>query len=887
MKKVLSLILCIVMIFTMTGCAAISSIGQEIGQFFEDLFDQFGGGSKPPALSPDQVRWGKNYHVENTLANQDYLYGMGYLAFEGIDQNIDYVKAYELLDGMGVRSVRNWMHFSYLMEDPTTFKAGAAEKMHAILQETTAYGMQVIGMNHTNWNLAEQKFVIGKHEYQPYDGSAYYEWLAAYEQSWYTLVKEFPEVTYWEIDNELNNMDFMFIHGAAKDKRGRNLILSLEQMAKIAADMLFYASRGIHAANPNAVTVLGGLVDPNGLGTKGCGYSYENPEEWVETGTMADFLNALYDAIDSGEHNSFFYDDFFQVAAWHPYYYTSCVDDFFVEENNKIYEVIKTREGKDKKVFLTEMGWDPKSTFRKNLKDYHITLEDIADWIPKLYETVSEEMPYVESVHYFRMFDNIADNNNTAGLFFDPDDSYDAVTWIPEVGKAGAAKITALAYQKAAGGTADLNILETDRPNKPSTPQTDPDKLKWGENYDVANTKADQSKLYGIGYIAWEGIGQKIDFVGAYKLLHNLGAKSTRNWMHFKYLMEDPYTFKEGAAEKMHEILLEADSYNIQIIGMNHTNWDIHTNKWVGGKHEYQPWTGSDYYKWLEVYEDSWYTLVKEFPEVTYWEIDNEINNMDFMYIQSAPKDSRGRNLILSLEQMAQISADMMFYASRGIHRANPKAITVMGGLVDPNGLGTKGCGYSYDNPSLWVNTGNMAEFLEVLYDCIDSGKHGSKFADDFFQVAAWHPYYYGKPADDFFVAENNKIYEVIKRREGKDKKVFLTEFGWNPKANVAGTNRNITLEELSEWIPNLYTTIRQKMPYVESLHYFRMFDNIADNNHTYGLFFDPDPNDSYSEVTWIPKIGNAGAPKLTAYAYQKAAGGKGDLTILEKPRNK
>lgn len=42
----------------------------------------------------------------------------------------------------------------------------------------------------------------------------------------------------------------------------------------------------------------------------------------------------------------------------------------------------------------------------------------------------------------------------------------------------------------------------------------------------------------------------------------------------------------------------------------------------------------------------------------------------------------------LSTQELAALSADMLFYASRGIHRANPNAVTVMGGIVDPLGLG-------------------------------------------------------------------------------------------------------------------------------------------------------------------------------------------------------
>ncbi len=412
----------------------------------------------------------------------------------------------------------------------------------------------------------------------------------------------------------------------------------------------------------------------------------------------------------------------------------------------------------------------------------------------------------------------------------------------------------------------------------------------YGPNFVESTTHSEQEKyLFGMDYLAWEGIGQNIDYVKAFQVLDNMGVQSMRHWMHFAYLLKDPTTFYEGRAEMMHKILAEAKKHDIQIVGMSHSNWDIHEKQWVIGKHRYQPWEDSDYYKWLEVYEETWYTIVKEFPEITYWEIDNEINNMDFMFIQNAPKDKRGRNLILSLEQMAQIALDMMFYASRGIHRANPNAITVMGGIVDPNDLGTKGCGFSFDDPEKWVETGSMVEFMEMIYDCIATGEHGSIYPDDFFQCAAWHPYYYFKPVDDFWVAENNRIYDVIKRREGKDKKVFLTEFGWWRSGGtiiVNGERVPVSAEMIASWVKKMYTTVREKMPYVTSVHYFRMFDNIADNNNTAGLFFDPDPNDSYKNAPWEAPILDAGAPKPAAYAYQEVAGGSGSLELLVKPRN-
>lgn len=61
------------------------------------------------------------------------------------------------------------------------------------------------------------------------------------------------------MDNELNNPDFLC--GVNGEK-----IYNVEQMAEIALDVLYYASRAIHAANPASKVVLGGLTEPEGLG---------------------------------------------------------------------------------------------------------------------------------------------------------------------------------------------------------------------------------------------------------------------------------------------------------------------------------------------------------------------------------------------------------------------------------------------------------------------------------------------------------------------------------------------------------------------------------------------------------------------------------------------
>ena len=368
------------------------------------------------------------------------------------------------------------------------------------------------------------------------------------------------------------------------------------------------------------------------------------------------------------------------------------------------------------------------------------------------------------------------------------------------------------------------------------------DLLNYGEYYKVENETANNEYLAGMCYMEYEWNNQLNDD-NVLLAMKNLGVKSLRMWMHFSYFMENPTTLNQEKVDKMHEYLKKAIDMDFQIIGMNHYSYH-HEGYFSIGKEKRVDFENpsSKYSIWLDDYETSWYTLANEFKEITYWEIDNELDNPDFMYIDGAKND------VLNQTEMAHISLDMLYRGSIGIHKANKNNNTIMGGLVDSNGLGK---GSSYNN----VYTGNNKEFLEIFYDLIDSGEHGSIYYDDFFQIAAWHPYYYHGTADDYFVSENNKIYEIIKRREGKDKKVFLTEFGWT----------DLAVLDKSQNIIDLYTALKEKMPYVESLHYFLLFDKFFENN--VGLFDSPLSKDA--------------SPKSSAYAYQKVNNGSGKLDFI------
>ncbi len=350
-----------------------------------------------------------------------FLYGMDYIAYEGYYNKIDYKKGFELMHNMGVQSIRHWMHVTWFFDDNFNVKQENVDLMKDILAEAQKYDFQLIGMSHKNINkygYANQDAKVSR--YSDY----YAQWLENYERGWYELVKLFPEITIWEIDNETNNKDFM------KNAEG-GPAFSLQEMADISTDLFYYGSRGVHAANPDAITVMGGFVTWSGEG----------------------FLKKVYENIKSGEfgEGSTNPDDYFQCLAWHPYTEGFNADSF-ANQQQALYDIAYSYEGKHKKVYFTELGnWN-----------YTQNDEKAAQYIKEVYAVTAERLPWVESIHYYRAFDNIRDKNCQGGLFADADP--DQVDIDPNTGlrrNPGAPKLAAYAYQEMTGGTGSLELVMT------------------------------------------------------------------------------------------------------------------------------------------------------------------------------------------------------------------------------------------------------------------------------------------------------------------------------------------------------------------------------------------------------------------------------------------
>lgn len=332
--------------------------------------------------------------------------------------------------------------------------------------------------------------------------------------------------------------------------------------------------------------------------------------------------------------------------------------------------------------------------------------------------------------------------------------------------------------------------------------------------------------LYGMCEIFEGAVDRSVAPETTIELTSALGCKSMRLWMHHKQLM----TLKDGRPAfrpgKLDQYRGYADALIAKgvtrLTSMNHSY--LYPQSFTGNRNSENeiPLPGTEcYLEFLRLIEQSYELMAASFPQIEYFEVGNETNLHRFMCKPGWPSENAPREgeyderYCYTKAEKAAIMADICWYANRGIKRGNPRAYVVFPGL-------TPLFGYT-----------EMAADFELVYGHIESGKFPSGAApdtdpDNYFQVLAWHPYNFsGESA--IFVQGCNEVYDVMKRHGDYGKKVFITEFGYHDFDLV---KHGYTLEEAdkkqAEWLYNDFKAFRNELPYVETVHIFRLYDWVA-----------------------------------------------------------
>ena len=389
-------------------------------------------------------------------------------------------------------------------------------------------------------------------------------------------------------------------------------------------------------------------------------------------------------------------------------------------------------------------------------------------------------------------------------------------------------------------------------------------------------------RFYGIG----EPLIQREQDTGVsaeeyLDLVKAVGCTAYRSWMHLTEILKDPVTPNEKAVQAHTRLLNRAVELNLEVTGMSH-EWFLPEGcrQRMGHAVPKRDLTeGSLYRQTLDMLEQSWFTMVSLFPQVAQWEIGNEWNINAFLQPDGF-LDSDMSNPFTPDEKL-DIAVDLMYFAAKGVRRANPCARVV---CFSP-ALSTPWLGG--DLPDYLPPMYGIAWTLDKIYSRIKSGRFWSENTDDYFDMVAWHPYQMStnqaeRDADLFLHIEepdflwkdyNDAAYRVMCKYGDGHKQVILTEVGFTDCGSAE-------LERKQAEYTKRILQIASGLPYVRTIYNFRLLNETGmlkkqgiESNQIgglaevyFGFFEEPD---------------QGCRPRLKAKVLKEATGSKEDLEAV------
>lgn len=336
----------------------------------------------------------------------------------------------------------------------------------------------------------------------------------------------------------------------------------------------------------------------------------------------------------------------------------------------------------------------------------------------------------------------------------------------------------------------------------------------------------EKSYLFGVNYVDAR-MSDRVAVNQAVTLISALGADSARL---NPGVVETGTTMFETARTRLHSMISALTLSGVEQVIVEISSLPM--DGVMGNLAPYPDLEDDEYLAFLDGVEAMVTMLVEEFPEVKYWQIGNLMNIDLFMHPlgwqeTNSPVDG------FTLEEKAQLTVDVMYRTMKAVRAKSEDAVVIMPAMGTPNGE-------------------DMEAYLTEVYKQILSGERGSSKVEDFMDALAWHPVITAKP-DQSWVDANNALYAIAESNGDGDRPVYLTELGYN--STEEGSE-----EEHAQWVEEAYRLVDEQMPYVESVHYYRLFNDGEERN---GLF--NEPREGF-------------APTQKGVAFQTAANGSGDL---------
>lgn len=361
---------------------------------------------------------------------------------------------------------------------------------------------------------------------------------------------------------------------------------------------------------------------------------------------------------------------------------------------------------------------------------------------------------------------------------------------------------------------------------------------------------ADRSNMFGLqeqptvcaNIKAGSDKGVTTDLVA--NLCGGLGAKSFRLGMNIPWVIEYNSTgelvFRQPNIQNFKDFAALLRQHGVRNIILSNTMYMYPfgaSRSWWRAV----PEPGTELYlKFMEQLEKSYKMIAGAFPDINSFEVGNEmsapngINLCKEGFIGGATAAQNAPYIFTTAEQ-AQITADICYYANRGVKSVNPN-----GKIVAP-------APYMIDNMA--------KDYLTSMYDQIKSGSlptcrinsttkmreiSSSSNPSDYFEYLNWHPYTSGGAYTLEWLRQNEALYQVAVDHGDAGRKIVITEFGYfdsylDRREKLIGNACVPAIEVLADRLKTL-----------EAVFLFRMFNwttppsGTALAEQTYGLFDSP-----------------------------------------------
>ena len=353
--------------------------------------------------------------------------------------------------------------------------------------------------------------------------------------------------------------------------------------------------------------------------------------------------------------------------------------------------------------------------------------------------------------------------------------------------------------------------------------------------------------------------------------LLSVGPRIVRMWMGVSYYMSDSTSIDPTAAAPFDQAIERIQASGAVVVAMDHSFPPWMTGEADWGKipcRDTAP--GSAYEAFLDRFEETWRTLAQHFGSIRHWEPGNETNHDPFL--SPGPCSASGA---FTFEQKAAITTDLMFRSHRAIRSVQPNATIFLPAPAPVDPTNTQ------------VTITGIAAFIERLYANILSNEWPSNNPRDYFNAVAWHPYLWGEPTEQNWVAPNQMIHQVLVDHGDGDLPVLFSEYGNTDLGDASAYPQHAN---------RMYASVRlaeKHFPWLWGWTWFRLLDDPpaatwgGPSETGYGILRDPAGGYAWkqSAYTFDSFAHNAPAPNDVVAAYEwDSPGNKDGFTFVGVP---